>query len=89
MNDFHEKLTQRLLEKNQQLSYNQARTWIELMWDDFETTSAKAGRDYLGSEMTERIVEQWIDHYGSRLHDFVAKNPKYKHFLNQDNNTIN
>jgi hypothetical protein len=59
------------------------------MWEDFETTAAKAGRDYLGSEMTERIVRQWIENYGGRLHDFVAKNPKYKDFLIQDENTMN
>lgn len=88
MNDYQEKLTRLLLEKNNQLSYNQARTWVELMWDDFETTAAKAGRDYLGSEMTERIVKQWIENYGSRLHDFVAKNPKYKDFLHQAKNTL-
>ena len=86
MNDYHERLAKLLLEKNEQLSPNQALTWVELMWDDFETSAAKAGRDYLGSEMTERIVRQWIENYGDRLHDFVAKNPKYQHFLNQDKN---
>lgn len=89
MNDYHEKLAKLLLEKNELLSYHQARTWVELMWEDFETTAAKAGRDYLGSEMTERIVRQWIENYGGRLHDFVAKNPKYKEFLNQDKNSLN
>ncbi|MEH7114091.1 YfhJ family protein [Neobacillus niacini] len=83
MNDYHQRLSKLLLEKNEQLSPNQALTWVELMWEDFETSSAKAGRDYLGSEMTERIVRQWIENYGDRLHDFVTKNPKYKHFLNQ------
>ena len=86
MNDYHERLAKLLLEKNEQISPNQALTWVELMWDDFETTAAKAGRDYLGSEMTERIVRQWIENYGDKLHDFVAKNPKYQHFLNQDKN---
>jgi hypothetical protein len=89
MNDYHENLTKLLLEKNDQLSYQLARTWIELLWDDFETTAAKAGRDYLGSEMTERIVKQWIENYGGNLHEFVAKNPKYKDFLNQEEKTIN
>lgn len=89
MNDYHERLTKGLLEKNDQLSYNQALTWVELLWDDIETTSAKAGREYQGSEMTERIVQQWIDHYGSRLHDFVASNPKYKHYLEQAKDTLN
>ena len=89
MNDYHERLTKRLLEKNDQLSYNLARTWVELLWDDIETTNAKAGRKYQGSEMTERIVQQWIDNYGEKLHEFAAANPKYKHYLDQAKNTLN
>ena len=88
MNEYHERLAKLLVEKNNKLSEQQARTWVELMWEDFETTYAKAGRDYLGSEMTERIVRQWIEHYGARLHDFVAKNPKYKDYLTEDNHPL-
>ncbi|MGG3467739.1 YfhJ family protein [Neobacillus pocheonensis] len=88
MNDYHERLASLLLGKNDQLSYQQARTWVELLWEDFETTYAKAGREYMGSEMTERIVKQWIEHYGDRLHEFAATNPKYKHFLDQAKNTL-
>lgn len=84
MNDYHERLASLLLEKNDQISYQQALTWVELLWDDFETTSAKAGREYKGSEMTEKVVRQWIEQYGGTLHEFVAKNPKYKHYLEQD-----
>ncbi|OIK14675.1 hypothetical protein BIV60_11035 [Bacillus sp. MUM 116] len=83
MNEYQEHLTEYLMSKNNQLTYDEARTWIELLSDDFETTAAKAGRDYLGSEMTERIVRQWIENYGDRLHDFIATNPKYKDFLNK------
>jgi hypothetical protein len=86
LKDHQERLINQLLENNDRLSYSLARTWIELLWDDFETTQAKAGRNYLGSDMTERIVQQWIKNYGSRLDEFVANNPKYKHFLNQENN---
>jgi hypothetical protein len=89
MNEYQEKLTEMLLSKNDQLSYNQARTWVELLWDDFETTYAKAGWEYKGSEMTEKIVRQWIDNYGDKLHEFAATNPKYKHFLNQEKNSLN
>ena len=89
MNEYQEKLTEMLLSKNDQLSYNQARTWVELLWEDFETTYAKAGREYKGSEMTERIVKQWIDNYGEKLHEFAAANPKYKHYLDQAKNTLN
>jgi hypothetical protein len=86
---YQEELTRLLLEKNNELSFDQARTWVELLWDDFETSYAKAGREYKGSEMTEKIVRQWIENYGNRLHDFIATNPKYKHFLNQEKNQTN
>ncbi|WP_160725439.1 YfhJ family protein [Bacillus sp. USDA818B3_A] len=83
MKEYHERLIQMLIDKNGQLTYEQARTWVELLWDDFETTYAKAGWEYKGSEMTERIVTQWISNYGDKLHEFVATNPKYKKFLIQ------
>lgn len=89
MNSYHDELAKLLLSKNTQLSYNQARTWVELLWEDFETTYAKAGREYKGSEMTERIVKQWIENYGEKLHEFVASNPKYKDYLNQSKNSLN
>ncbi|MFP5112174.1 YfhJ family protein [Bacillaceae bacterium C204] len=89
MNSYHDELAKLLLSKNDQLSYNQARTWVELLWEDFETTYAKAGWEYKGSEMTERIVKQWIENYGEKLHEFVATNPKYKDFLKQDKNNLN
>ncbi|MCM3585689.1 YfhJ family protein [Mesobacillus maritimus] len=88
MKDIQEKLAHLLLEKNNEITFHQALTWVELLWDDFETTSAKAGREYLGSEMTERVVRQWIQHYGGKLHDFVATNPKYKHYLEQNNKKL-
>lgn len=89
MNDFHDRLTFYLLEKNEFLTSSQARTWVELLWDDFETTYAKAGREYMGSEMTAKVVRQWIDYYGETLHEFAAKNPKYKDYLNQDKKSLN
>jgi hypothetical protein len=84
MNEYIEQLTKKLLEQNDTLSYSQARTWIELLWEDFESTYAKAGRPYMGKEMAEKIVTQWITHYGAKLHEFVATNPKYAHLLNRD-----
>jgi hypothetical protein len=84
MNDYHHRLAHLLVEKNKHISFQKALTWVELMWEDFETTSAKAGREYLGNEMTEKVVRQWIQHYGDKLHEFVAKNPKYKHFLERE-----
>ncbi|MEH7304703.1 YfhJ family protein [Neobacillus drentensis] len=89
MNSYHEELARLLLSKNDKLSDNQARTWVELLWEDFETTYAKAGWEYKGSEMTERIVKQWIENHGEKLHEFAATNPKYKDFLKQDKNSLN
>jgi hypothetical protein len=86
---YQDKLTDLLLEKNQHLTEAQARTWVELLWEDFEATYAKAGREYKGPEMTERIVRQWIDYYGGKLHEFVANNPKYKHLLDNNFNLLN
>lgn len=88
MKDHQQKLIGLLLEKNDSLSFGQAQTWVELLWDDFETTSAKAGREYKGVEMTEKVVRQWIEFYGETLHEFLATNPKYKHLLEQDPKTL-
>ncbi|SEN87386.1 WVELL protein [Mesobacillus persicus] len=88
MNDYHDRLARILLEKNHHLSHQKALTWVELLWEDFETTSAKAGRKYLGNEVTEKVVRQWIENYGDRLHAFVAKNPKYKDFLNDEDKRL-
>ncbi|TXC85688.1 hypothetical protein FS935_20200 [Metabacillus litoralis] len=84
MEMYFEQLTNELLEKNKTLSYAQARTWVELLWEDFESTQAKAGRTYKGKEMTEMVVRQLITHYGDKLHEFIATNPKYSHLLNND-----
>jgi hypothetical protein len=88
MNEYFERLTNLLLEKNQNLSYAKARTWVELLWEDFETTYAKAGRSYRGKELTERVVRQWIENYGPRLHEFVASNPKYRHLLSTNDHLL-
>jgi hypothetical protein len=84
MNEYFERLTNYLLEKNPSLAYAQARTWVELLWEDFETTYARAGYEYRGKELTEKVVRQWIDRYGTTLHKFQTNNPKYKHLLNRD-----
>lgn len=89
MNEFQNKLLNRLLEINDQLSVNIARTWIELLWEDFEATYAKAGKKYQGEEMTAKVVSQWIENHGAKLHEFIAKNPKYKHLLEEDKNKMN
>jgi vacuolar-type H+-ATPase subunit E/Vma4 len=81
MEEIYERLTKQLLNKNDQLTKRQALTWVEVLWEDFETTRAKAGRKYLGQSVTENIVSQWINQYGERIHEFAATNPKYAHLL--------
>ena len=81
MEEYIEILTKKLLEKNNEISYEQAQTCVELLWEDFEATYAKAGHKYAGKEMTFRVVDQWIDHYGEKLYEFISRNPKYSHFI--------
>jgi hypothetical protein len=84
MEDTFKRLADLLLEKNDSLSYAQARTWVELLWEDFESTYAKAGRTYRGPEVTEQIVRRWIEQYGPKLHEMKTENPKYKHLINRN-----
>ncbi|WP_107943665.1 YfhJ family protein [Metasolibacillus sp. FSL H7-0170] len=76
-----EKLTAHLLKKNPALSKGRARTWVELLWSDFEATSAKAGYAFRGADYTANLVKQLIESYGDKLHEFAGKNPKYAHLL--------
>lgn len=76
-----ERLTAELLEKNPQMSAGRARVWVELLWSDFEATSAKAGYAFRGAEYTENLVRQLITSYGDKLHLFAGHNPKYAHLL--------
>lgn len=77
MQEVFERLANLLYDKNETLTIDEARTWVELLWEDFETTRAKSGREYQGKEVTEQIVLRWIENYGPRLHDFAKNNPKY------------
>ncbi|SEB16663.1 WVELL protein [Thalassobacillus cyri] len=81
MEKVFQRLAVELYDKNPSLSIDEARTWVELLWEDFEVTRAKAGHEYQGKQVTEQIVTQWINHYGSKLHEFAANNPKYKEML--------
>ena len=78
------RLTELLLEKNPNMSTERARTWVELLWSDYESTSARAGYSFRGADYTETLVKQLINSYGDKLHLFAAKNPKYAHLLNTD-----
>ncbi|PLT33009.1 YfhJ family protein [Bacillus sp. V5-8f] len=86
MKEHQEMLTDLLLVKNREISFEQARTWIELLWEDFEATYAKAGHEYAGPEMTARMVRKLVENHGERLHDFFTNNPKYRHLLEKEDN---
>ena len=83
-----EKLTAELLAKNPQMSVGRARVWVELLWSDFESTSAKAGHDYRGPDYTENLVRQLITSYGDKLHAFAGRNPKYADLLDASDDMI-
>lgn len=78
-----EQLTNSLLAKNPQLSVAKARTWMELLWSDFEASSARAGYGKPDPQVIERIIAQWINAYGDQLHEFAGRNPKYIHLLDE------
>ena len=83
-----DQLIEELASKNNLLSVARARVWIELLWSDFESSYAKAGYEYKGSEVTEKVIRQWIDSYGDRIHEFAVNNPKYAHLLKEDDDTV-
>lgn len=84
MQDRIDALTNQLIEKNDKLSASKARTWIELLWSDFESSYARAGYDYKGAAVTEMVIKKWIEGYGNQLHEFAGSNEKYKHLLEED-----
>lgn len=83
MKEMIEELTKELNGKNENLSEEKARIWIELLVSDFESSYAKAGYDYQGTAVVEKVIRQWIESYGDKIHEFVARNPKYAHLLNE------
>ncbi|UOQ43661.1 YfhJ family protein [Halobacillus salinarum] len=87
MEEIFARLAERLYKKNSHLDIDQARSWIELLWEDFESTRAKAGHEYQGKQVTEQIVTQWIDFYGPKLHEYIATNPKYKKLFEDQGRT--
>ncbi|URN94708.1 MAG: YfhJ family protein [Candidatus Pristimantibacillus lignocellulolyticus] len=81
MLDNIKRLTELLMEKNPELSEEKAMLWVELLWSDYESTSAKAGYKFQGADYTENLIRQLITSYGDKLHSFIAKNPKYADML--------
>ncbi|WP_088072336.1 YfhJ family protein [Gottfriedia luciferensis] len=77
MEKYLEQLTELLLKENNQLTYSQAKIWVEWLWEDFEATYAKAG-EYHGEQMSKKVVQQFILQYGKYLHETdikIAKPP--------------
>lgn len=70
-------LLETLLSVNSQLTEEKAREWVDFLWEDFESTQARAGRTYKGEEVTGQIVEKWIRQYGPHLHRYEATNEKF------------
>lgn len=83
MDERIERLTNALLAKNKNLSVAKARTWMELLWSDFESSSARAGYGPANKDVVENIIKQWIQAYGAELHEFAGRNPKYIHLLEE------
>ncbi|UOQ48827.1 YfhJ family protein [Gracilibacillus caseinilyticus] len=81
------RLAAELNDVNPSLTILEARSWVELLWEDFESTRAKAGREYEGVEVTQKIVRHWIQQYGDRLDDFMTRYPKYQEMIYGENNT--
>lgn len=81
-------LTEELLLKNPEMSVGRAQTWVELLWSDFESTSAKAGYEFRGADYTANLVRQLITSYGDKLHLFAGRNPKYVHLLDASDDTL-
>lgn len=81
MIDNIKRLTELLMEKNPELSEEKAMLWVELLWSDYEATSARAGYTFQGADYTENLIRQLIISYGDKLHLFIAKNKKYADLL--------
>jgi len=71
-----DQLTDMLFNENENLTYAQARQWVELLWEDFESSYAKAG-EYHGGFMANKVVKQFIKQYGRFLHDTETKLTKH------------
>ncbi len=83
-------LAEELQEVNETLTPLEALTWVEVLWEDFEATLAKAGEKYQGEAVAVRFVRQQIKQHGSMLHRFNTTNEKFKHLMiGRDDQSIN
>lgn len=83
-------LAEELQEVNETLTPLEALTWVEVLWEDFEATLAKAGEKYQGEAVAVRFVRQQIKQHGPMLHRFNTTNEKFKHLMiGRDDQSIN
>jgi len=76
-----QQLAEELLQVNEVLTPEEALTWVEVLWEDFEATLARAGEKYQGEAVAVHFVEQQIKQYGAMLHRFNTTNEKFKHLM--------
>lgn len=82
LNDYQNKLTNFLLEKNDHISYWQAKIWVEFLWYDIEMSlPPNKLSDLQQIRATEKVIREWINQYGMTLHEFVHEHPKYDRFV--------
>jgi hypothetical protein len=74
-------LAEDLLQVNDVLTPDEALTWVEVLWEDFEATLARAGEKYQGEAGAVHFVEQQIKQHGAMLHRFNTTNEKFKHLM--------
>ncbi|MGI1805673.1 YfhJ family protein [Exiguobacterium sp. TDN 0502] len=76
-----QQLSEELLQVNEVLTPEEALTWVEVLWEDFEATLARAGEKYQGEAVAFHFVEQQIKQHGAMLHRFNTTNEKFKHLM--------
>ncbi len=76
-----EQLAGELQAVNPVLTPIEALTWVEVLWEDFEATLARAGEKYQGEAVAVRFVERQIKQHGAMLHRFNTSNEKFKHLM--------
>lgn len=79
----YEQLALVLREQNDVLTMDEALTWVEVLWEDFETTLARAGEKYPGEATVERYVRSQIAASGSHLHLYQTTNEKFMHLMRE------
>jgi hypothetical protein len=74
-------LAEDLLQVNDVQTPDEALTWVEVLWEDFEAALARAGEKYQGEAGAVHFVEQQIKQHWAMLHRFNTTNEKFKHLM--------